>query len=88
LWCHFFGIVFGIHLVFLVYFSLAQFSKLLFLQVARLYRKSLKVLSSWAIDRDIINDEATKIRSQFDAERGCKPERALRLMRVSVIVKR
>ena len=54
-----------------------------FLQVARLYRKSLKVLSSWAIDRDIINEEATKIRARFDAERGCKPEKALRLMRVS-----
>ncbi|KAG7368458.1 hypothetical protein IV203_031201 [Nitzschia inconspicua] len=50
-------------------------------QVARLYRKSLKVLSSWAIDRDIFNDEATKIRARFDQERGCKPEKAIRLLR-------
>ncbi|KAG7347794.1 hypothetical protein IV203_016499 [Nitzschia inconspicua] len=50
-------------------------------QVARLYRKSLKVLSSWAIDRDIFNDEATKIRARFDQARGCKPEKAIRLLR-------
>jgi len=52
-------------------------------QVALLYRKSLKLLASWAIDRDIINEEATKIRARFDQERGCKPEKALRLLRVS-----
>jgi NADH dehydrogenase (ubiquinone) 1 beta subcomplex subunit 9 len=43
----------------------------------------LKLLSSWAIDRDIFNDEATKIRARFDQERGCKPEKAIRLLRVS-----
>lgn len=39
------------------------------------------MLASWAIDRDIINDEATKLRSRFDQERGCKPEKAIRLLR-------
>jgi hypothetical protein len=51
-------------------------------QVARIYRKSLKLLASWAIDRDIVNEEATKIRARFDQERGCKPEKAARLLRV------
>ena len=50
-------------------------------KVARLYRHSLKLLTSWAIDRDIVNEEATKLRAQFDAERGCKPEKAARLLR-------
>ena len=51
------------------------------IQVARLYRDSLKLMSSWCIDRDIFNEEATKIRNQFDDERGCKPEKAIRLLR-------
>mmetsp|Transcript_23188 Transcript_23188/g.54988 ORF Transcript_23188/g.54988 Transcript_23188/m.54988 type:complete len:161 (-) Transcript_23188:104-586(-) len=50
-------------------------------KVARLYRQSLKLAASWAIDRDIVNEECTKIRARFDAERGCKPERAVRLIR-------
>lgn len=50
-------------------------------QVARLYRKSLKLLSSWVIDRDIFNEEASKLRARFDAERGCNPGKALRLLR-------
>jgi len=50
-------------------------------QAARLYRNSLKLLSSWCIDRDIFNEEATKIRDQFDFERGCRPEKAIRLLR-------
>ena len=33
-------------------------------RVTRLYRHSLKALQSWAIDRSIINDEATKIRAR------------------------
>jgi NADH dehydrogenase (ubiquinone) 1 beta subcomplex subunit 9 len=53
-------------------------------QVTRLYRNSLKVLCSWAIDRDIFIDEATKMRARFDAERGCNPGKALRLLRVSI----
>ena len=51
-------------------------------QVCRLYRQGLKVLSSWAIDRDIFIDEATKLRERFDAERGVTTGRALRLLRV------
>jgi hypothetical protein len=39
-------------------------------------------MNSWAIDRDIFNEEATKIRARFDAERGCNPGKALRLLRV------
>lgn len=35
--------------------------------VARIYRKSLKLCLSWAIDRDIFNSEALKIRAEFDA---------------------
>jgi len=50
-------------------------------QVARLYRHSLKLLSSWCIDRDIFNAKATQIRFQFDEERGCRPEKATRLLR-------
>ena len=46
-----------------------------------MYRTSLKVLSSWAIDRDIFNAEATKIRARFDAERGCNAGKAMRLLR-------
>jgi hypothetical protein len=42
-------------------------------------------LASWAIDRDIINEEATKIRARFDQERGCKPEKAIRLLRVRIV---
>jgi NADH dehydrogenase (ubiquinone) 1 beta subcomplex subunit 9 len=57
------------------------FYKLADPQVARLYRDSLKLLSSWCIDRDIFNEESTKIRSAFDEERGCKPEKAIRLLR-------
>lgn len=52
-------------------------------QVARLYRDSLKLLNSWAIDRDIFNEEATKLRAQFDESRGCNAGKALRLLRVS-----
>mmetsp|Transcript_2056 Transcript_2056/g.4661 ORF Transcript_2056/g.4661 Transcript_2056/m.4661 type:complete len:83 (+) Transcript_2056:67-315(+) len=52
-------------------------------QVTRLYRNSLKVLNSWAIDRDIFNEEATKLRARFDESRGCNPGKALRLLRVS-----
>lgn len=32
-------------------------------EVCRLYRASLKLLDSWAIDRTVFNDEATKIRA-------------------------
>jgi len=49
-------------------------------QVARLYRHALKLLDSWAIDRDVFCDEAEKIRAKFDAERGANPGRALHLL--------
>eukprot|EP00940_MAST-03C_sp_MAST-3C-sp2_P000672 g672.t1 len=42
--------------------------------VTRLYRHSLKILASWAIDHEIIAQEAEKIRSQFDANKGLEPE--------------
>ena len=46
------------------------------------------MLSSWAIDRDIFNEEATKLRERFDAERGANPGRALRLLRVRFRLKK
>lgn len=51
-------------------------------QVARLYRHALKTLDSWAIDRNIFNEEATKIRAQFDANRGVSAAAASRLLQV------
>jgi NADH dehydrogenase (ubiquinone) 1 beta subcomplex subunit 9 len=53
--------------------------------VARLYRKSLKTLSSWVIDRDIFLEEATKLRNRFDGERGCSNAKAVRLLKVRKI---
>ena len=35
-------------------------------KVTRLYRHSLRLLMSWAVDREIICDEAEKIRAEFD----------------------
>ena len=52
-------------------------------QTARLYRKALKTLSSWVIDRNIFLDEATELRARFDANRGCDAAKAVRLLRVS-----
>lgn len=40
----------------------------------RLYKQSLKTLDSWVIDRRLWNEEATKIRAQFDANRELDPE--------------
>ena len=50
-------------------------------KVARFYRKSLKTLSSWCIQRDLFCEEATKIRAKFDANRGCSPAKAIRLVK-------
>mmetsp|Transcript_31840 Transcript_31840/g.76040 ORF Transcript_31840/g.76040 Transcript_31840/m.76040 type:complete len:155 (+) Transcript_31840:97-561(+) len=50
-------------------------------QVARLYRKALKTLCSWTIDREIFIDEAIALRSRFDAERGCSNAKAVRLLK-------
>jgi NADH dehydrogenase (ubiquinone) 1 beta subcomplex subunit 9 len=51
-----------------------------FLKAARLYRHSLKTLSSWAIDREIFNDEADILRARFDANRGLPPVQAIAVM--------
>mmetsp|Transcript_5357 Transcript_5357/g.8932 ORF Transcript_5357/g.8932 Transcript_5357/m.8932 type:complete len:155 (-) Transcript_5357:246-710(-) len=50
-------------------------------EVARLYRKSLKTLCSWVIDRDCFLERATELRGRFDAERGCSNARGVRLLR-------
>lgn len=50
-------------------------------EAARLYRKSLKALASWSIDRGIYLDEATKLRARFDANRGCNSAMASRLIK-------
>ena len=51
-------------------------------QAARLYRKSLKALVSWTIDREVFLDEATKLRARFDENRGCNSAMASRLIKV------
>ena len=43
-------------------------------KVQRLYKQSLKTLDSWVIDRRLWNEEATKIRAEFDANRPLDPE--------------
>mmetsp|Transcript_15093 Transcript_15093/g.60633 ORF Transcript_15093/g.60633 Transcript_15093/m.60633 type:complete len:136 (+) Transcript_15093:250-657(+) len=39
----------------------------------RLYRRALKLTSSWAVDREIFCDEAEKLRAQFDANAALDP---------------
>jgi NADH dehydrogenase (ubiquinone) 1 beta subcomplex subunit 9 len=41
--------------------------------VTRLYKKSLKTLESWAIDRRLWNEEACKIRAEFDKNKSFDP---------------
>eukprot|EP00501_MAST-03F_sp_TOSAG23-6_P000848 GSMAST32.ASY1.ANO1.880.1 assembled CDS len=41
--------------------------------VTRLYRHSLKLMMSWAGDRELICDEADKIRAQFDSYKSYDP---------------
>ena len=43
-------------------------------KVQRIYKKSLKTLDSWVIDRRLWNEEATKIRAEFDGNRELDPE--------------
>ena len=43
-------------------------------KVQRLYRHSLKCMMSWAIDRQVINEEATIIRARFEANRHLAPD--------------
>lgn len=50
--------------------------------MARLYRKSLKTLCSWVIDREIFIEEANSLRGRFDAERGMSNAKAIRLLKV------
>jgi NADH dehydrogenase (ubiquinone) 1 beta subcomplex subunit 9 len=38
-------------------------------------------LLSWAVDRDIFNEESTKLRARFDASRGVSAAAASRLLR-------
>uniref|UniRef100_K3WSQ1 NADH dehydrogenase [ubiquinone] 1 beta subcomplex subunit 9 n=1 Tax=Globisporangium ultimum (strain ATCC 200006 / CBS 805.95 / DAOM BR144) TaxID=431595 RepID=K3WSQ1_GLOUD len=45
--------------------------------VQRLYKQSLKTLDSWIIDRRLWNEEATKIRAQFDQNRNLDPSSGL-----------
>mmetsp|Transcript_12643 Transcript_12643/g.18438 ORF Transcript_12643/g.18438 Transcript_12643/m.18438 type:complete len:155 (-) Transcript_12643:755-1219(-) len=59
--------------------KLPQFSRKV--EVSRLYRKSLKLLASWAIDRDIFIDEADKIRARFDAGKDASDAKAIRLIK-------
>lgn len=42
--------------------------------VTRLYKQSLKTLDNWVIDRRLWNEEACKIRAQFDDNRALDPE--------------
>ncbi|RLN66281.1 hypothetical protein BBJ28_00013912 [Nothophytophthora sp. Chile5] len=45
--------------------------------VQRLYKQSLKTLDCWIIDRRLWNEEATKIRAEFDANSKLDPESGL-----------
>ena len=45
-------------------------------RVTRLYRNSLRLLMSWAVDRDVFLNEAEKLRARFDAYRGDFSSRA------------
>jgi hypothetical protein len=46
-----------------------------------LYRKSLKLLASWAVDREIFLDEAEKLRARFDAGKDANEAKATRLLK-------
>eukprot|EP00937_MAST-01D_sp_MAST-1D-sp2_P001345 g1345.t1 len=41
--------------------------------VQRLYRKGLKTLGSWAVDRQVFLEEAAKMRDEFEANRNVDP---------------
>ena len=44
-------------------------------QIMRLYRKSLRAVNNWAENRDVFNEEATKIRAEFDANKTLPADR-------------
>ena len=50
-------------------------------KVVRLYRHSLKAVVSWAVDRDLVNSEASRIRGLFEENRNASPDKASRLIR-------
>ncbi|KAF0693640.1 Aste57867_15411 [Aphanomyces stellatus] len=50
-------------------------------QVTRLYKRSLKLLDSWVIDRRLWNEEATNIRAQFNANKHVEINAAQGLIR-------
>jgi hypothetical protein len=39
-------------------------------KVTRLYRRSLRLLDSWAVNRNIFNAQANEIRKRFDANKA------------------
>jgi NADH dehydrogenase (ubiquinone) 1 beta subcomplex subunit 9 len=45
-----------------------------------LYRKSLRTLLSWAVDRDVFNEQATTLRQRFDQHRGVSSAAVQRLL--------
>lgn len=45
-----------------------------------MYRTALKLLDSWAIDRQVFLTEATALRTQFDVGAKCEPEDTKALM--------
>ncbi|TMW69306.1 hypothetical protein Poli38472_001462 [Pythium oligandrum] len=45
--------------------------------VTRLYKQSLKTLDSWIIDRRLWNEEATKIRAEFEQNKHLEPNSGL-----------
>ena len=47
----------------------------------RLYRQSLKTLQSWAVDRSVFNEEATRIQGLFRANENVSSGAAKRLIR-------
>lgn len=49
--------------------------------MSRLYRKSLKLLASWTVDREIFLDEAEKLRARFDAGKDANEAKAIRLLK-------
>ena len=51
------------------------------LQVARLYRKGLRILGSWAVDRQVFLNEADKLRAEFEANRSANPALCVRLFK-------
>ena len=46
-------------------------------RVTRLYRRSLRELNSWVIDRELFCEEAEKIRAQFNENRALDPHSGL-----------